>query len=343
MTPEKINWGILGAGGIARKFAAHLPESLTGRLVAVGSRTRGRARVFAREFGPARAHASYHALLADPEVRAVYIAVPHPVHREWTIRAAEAGKHILCEKPLALDRHEATAMIAAARAHGVFLMEAFMYRCLPQTDALVQLVQAGAIGRLRRIEACFWLDRPFDPQHRLFNRELGGGGILDLGCYPVSFARRLAGAALGEYIVEPTALQAAGRIHPATRTDEYAEISLEFPGGIQARLWCGTIGRHEVFARLHGTEGSIEIPAPWQPGFNQHPDHVLVRRDDDDEVARIHCRSPRGIYAVEADVAGRALAAGSHEAREMSWDDSLGNLAVLDAWRAAVGVRYAGK
>lgn len=340
---EKINWGILGTGGIARKFANHLPESVTGQLVAVGSRTRARARDFAAEFGPARAHGSYEALLADPAVHAVYVAVPHPSHREWAIRAAQAGKHLLCEKPLALNRIDAAAMIAAARTHGVFLMEAFMYRCTPQTDALVQLLQAGAIGRLTSIEACFWLDRPFDPAHRLFNRDLGGGAILDLGCYPVSFARRMAGAAAGEYFAEPTDLQAAGRIHPATRTDEFATLDLKFPGGIEARLWCGAIGRQEVFAKLHGTEGSIEVPAPWQPGFNGHPDHVLIRRRGEEEVARIHCRAPRGLYALEADVVGAALVAGRKEAREMSWEDSLGNLRVLDAWRAAVGVRYAGE
>ncbi|HYC72958.1 MAG TPA: Gfo/Idh/MocA family oxidoreductase [Opitutaceae bacterium] len=338
-----VHWGILATGGIARKFARQLPESRTGRLAAVGSRTPARARAFAAEFGGIRAHASYAGLLGDRGVDAVYIAVPHPAHREWAIRAAEAGKHILCEKPLALNRADAAAMIDAARAHGVFLMEAFMYRCVPQTDALVQLIQAGAIGRLTAIEAAFRLDRPFDPAHRLFSRDLGGGGILDLGCYPVSFARRMAGAATGKYFAEPTHYLAAGRIHPAARTDEFARLSLKFAGGIEARLSCGTIGRHEVFARLHGTEGTVDVPAPWQPGFGGLPDHIFVRRRDDPELARIHCRAPRGLYALEADVVGECLAAGRPQAREMSWDDSLGNLAVLDAWRAEVGVRYPGE
>lgn len=339
----RLRWGILATGGIARKFASQLPQSLTGRLVAVGSRTRDRARRFAAEFGAPRAHGSYEALLADPTVEAVYVATPHPQHREWVERAAAAGKHILCEKPLALNLTDAAAMLRAARRHGVFLMEAFMYRCHPQTAAIIELLQAGAIGRLQRIEARFHLDRTFDPAHRLFNRELGGGSILDLGCYPVSFSRRMAGAALGADSAEPTRFAAAGRIHPASRTDEFATLWLRFPNGVEAHVSCGTIGPLVAYARLQGSAGTLEVPAPWAPGYGGLPEWVRVRRADNPKPARIHCRSQRSVYALEADVAGEAIRRGAHEASEMSWSDTIGNHAVLDRWRREVGVVYPGE
>lgn len=338
-----VHWGILATGGIARKFAAQLPGSRTGRLVAVGSRTRERAERFAAEFGGMHAHGSYEALLADPAVQAVYIATPHPGHREWVLRAAEAGKHILCEKPLALNRAQAAEMVAAARRHRVLLMEAFMYRCHPQTDALVRLLQEGAIGKLTHIEACFRLDRTFDPAHRLFDRRLGGGAILDLGCYPVSFSRRMAGGALGGMMAEPTEFAGEGRVHPATRTDEFATARARFPGGITARLTCGTIGPQEVFARLEGTHGRIDVPAPFAPGYGGLPEWFLVTRAGEARPEKIHCRGDVGLYALEADAVGAALARGDLQAPPMPWDDTLANFAVLDAWRAAVGVEYPGE
>lgn len=338
-----VHWGILATGGIARKFAAQLPESRTGRLVAVASRTREGAKRFAAEFGGVRAHSGYEALLADPGVQAVYVATPHPVHREWVVRAAAAGKHILCEKPLALNRAQAAEMIAAARQHRVFLMEAFMYRCHPQTDALVRLLQDGTLGKLTHIEACFRLDRTFDPAHRLFDRRLGGGAILDLGCYPVSFARRMAGAALGRTVAEPAEFAGAGRLHPATRTDEFATAHVRFPGGITAALTCGTIGPQEVFARLEGTRGRVDLPAPFAPGYGGLPEWFLLTRSGAREGRKIHCRGEVGIYAHEADAVGAALARGDREAPQMPWADTLANLAVLDAWRAAVGVEYPGE
>src|SRR5690606_25764497 len=146
---------------------------------------------FAQQMGlsSVTAHASYEALLADPAVDAVYIATPHPMHARWAILAAEAGKHILCEKPLALNHGQAMAMVEAAVRHRVFFMEAFMYRCHPQTARLVELIQQGAIGQVRMIEGSFGYRAGFDPNSRVYNNDLAGGGILDVGCYPVSMAR----------------------------------------------------------------------------------------------------------------------------------------------------------
>jgi len=338
---RRLAWGVLATGHIARRFAEAVPGSRSARLVAVGSRTLASARRFAGDFPGVRAHGSYAALLADPAVEAVYLATPHPDHLAWALRAARAGKHVLCEKPLTLRRADTARMIAAARRHRVFLMEAFLYRCHPQTDALARLVHDGAIGRLRHVEVSFCLDRPFDPAHRLFDRRLGGGAILDLGCYPASFARRMAGAALGRFVAEPVGLDAAGRLHPVTLADETATATLRFPGGLTAALACGTIGRHEVSARLHGTAGWIDVPAPFAPGSPGLPDWIRLHRPGRRALCLAH-PAPASHFALEMDVVGEAVRRGRREAAEMTWADSLGNAAVLDAWRGAVGVRYAG-
>lgn len=339
----RLRWGILATGRIAQKFAEELAESRTGRLVAVGSRTAERAAAFAAPFPGVRAHASYAALLADPAVDVVYVATPHPWHHEWVVRAAEAGKHLLCEKPLALNRADAERMIAAAAAANVFLMEAFMYRCHPQAASLVQLIRAGAIGKLQRIEARFCVEFPFDAASRTFARELGGGAILDLGCYPVSLARLVVGAEFDAPFLEPTGLQASGRLHPLTGVDEGAAAVLQFRDGITAEVACSFTGPRSVGAVVHGTAGRIEVPAPFAPGRGENPDWLLVHRPDDDEVAKIHCRAPASLFAVEADAVGEAILAGEAQSPAMTWADSLGNMAVLDAWRAAIGVRYEGE
>ena len=152
---SKLAWGILGPGYIAREFADGVRASATGELVAVGSRKIESANQFGDEFGIRNRHGSYEALLADLAVQAVYIATPHPMHAEWAIRAAEAGKHLLVEKPIGMNQYEASAIIDAAQVNNVFLMEAFMYRCHPQTAKLWELIASGTIGQVRLIQAAF--------------------------------------------------------------------------------------------------------------------------------------------------------------------------------------------
>jgi predicted dehydrogenase len=179
---NSLSWGILGTGRIAGIFAKQLSQSKTGKLAAVGSRSQSSADKFAAEHRVPRAHATYEALLADSQVQAVYITTPHPLHAKWCLKAAAAGKHILCEKPLTLNHTEAVAVVAAARKHNVFLMEAFMYRCHPQIAKLIELLRKKVIGEVRVIHASFGFHRDFNPEVRLFKNALGGGGILDVGC-----------------------------------------------------------------------------------------------------------------------------------------------------------------
>ncbi|MBA3708640.1 MAG: aldo/keto reductase [Planctomycetes bacterium] len=332
-----LAWGILGTGTIAKTFAKGLAGSKTGTLVAVGSRTRASAEEFAKSFAGIRCHGSYEALLADPDVLAVYISLPHTLHALWTIRAAEAGKHILCEKPLGVNHAEAMAMIEAARRHDVFLMEAFMYRCHPQTAKLVELVAKKAVGEIRLIHAPFAFGSNPPAEHRLVNNALAGGGILDVGCYPTSLSRLVAGAATGLPFAEPLDVKGLGQIGP-TRVDEYAAAILSFPGGILAELVTGVKLAHDNIVRIYGTEGVITVPSPWIPSREGGTTAITVKRHDQKEAQEIAITSATWLYALEADTVAEHLA--KRQSPTMSWDDSLGNMRTLDRWREAVGLVY---
>ena len=336
-----LRWGILSTGRIAGVFARGLAESRTGRLVAVGSRSAESAARFAAEHdvAPARAHSTYEALLADPEVEAVYIATPHPQHVEWAVKAAEAGKHILCEKPAALNHAEAMVMIQAARRAGVLFMEAFMYRCHPQTAKLAELIRSGVIGQVRFVQTAFGFRSGFNPDSRLWNNALGGGGILDVGCYAMSLARLVAGAANGQPFADPVDVQGAGQLHPETGVDVVATASLRFPDGTIAQLSTAIGAQIDNTARIVGDEGRIEIPHPWIITKSGGEQQILVHRRDAAE-PEIHPTSAGNLYALEADAVADALRSGAREAPAMTPDDTLGNLLALDRWRAAIGLHY---
>lgn len=336
---SKLRWGILGAGRIAGVFARALAQSRTGELLAIGSRSQESADRFGEEFGVPRRYAPYEALLADPEVQAVYIATPHPTHAEWAIAAAKAGKHILCEKPLTMNYAEAVEVIEAARRHDVFLMEAFMYRCHPQTARLVELIRAGALGRVGVIQATFSFKGPEDPTARHLNKDLGGGGILDVGCYPVSMARLLAGAALGTGVAEPLEVQGTGHLGD-TGVDDYALACLRFPEGILAQLATGVRLRQENVVRVFGSEGMVYVPWPWQPGRVPGPITITLHRWETDESQVITIEADRGVYAFEADVVAENLERRQAPYPAMTWDDTLGNMKVLDRWRECLGLEY---
>ncbi len=318
-----LRWGIVGTGKIATKFAEKLPFSKTGRLVAVGSRTEERARAFAERFGGARGWGDYSSLLADPEVDAVYIATPHPFHAEWACAAVRAGKSVLCEKPLAMTHREALTVVEEARKAGVFLMEAFMYKCHPRTARVADLVRSGTIGRVRLVEAAFTFSSPFDPSSRLFNKELGGGSILDIGCYTTSVARLIAGATLGKPFENPTRVLGATLPAP-TGVDSFAAATLEFPSGLLAQIQCGIGFTRGNDLRIFGEEGWIRVPHFWNP-----PGEIEICRGDRVVVEPAFGSSHK--YALEADAVADALP--GCESPLVSWKDSLGNMAALDAWR----------
>jgi len=337
-----LKWGIIGTGAIAKTFAKGLAGSTTGRLAAVGSRDKAKAEQFVKEYSGAKAYGSYEELLADKDVQAVYISTPHPSHAHWAIKCAEAKKHILCEKPIAMNHAEAMAIVEAAIANDVFLMEAFMYRCHPQTRKLVQLLWSGAIGDVRVIHASFafhW-PKPWNGESRLTNNALGGGGILDVGCYCTSMTRLIAGAATGKAFAEPVEMKACGHLG-TTGCDEYAVASLKFNGpngAILANLTTGVQVNVENTVRIYGSDGNILIPSPWVPARDGGSTNIILTRSGTKQPEEIVIESPAGLYSIEADTVAAHI-----EARQcpfMRWDDTLGNMKVLDQWRAQIGLTY---
>jgi predicted dehydrogenase len=333
---NSLSWGILGTGRIAGIFAKQLSQSKTGKLAAVGSRSRASAEKFGAEFGAPRSHATYDALLADSQVQAVYIATPHPLHAEWCLKAAAAGKHILCEKPLTLNHTEALVVIEAARKHDVFLMEAFMYRCHPQTAKLVELLHKKVIGEVRVIHASFGFHRDFNPEARLFKNALGGGGILDVGCYTTSMSRLIAGIATGKPFVEPVEVKGCGHL-ALTGVDTWATASLKFPGDILAALATSVEVQQHNTLRIHGSNGTIFVPAPWAQIHDGSTTRVFVEHKGEPQ-QEIIVESTQPAFAIEADHVAAHIE--HRQAPAMSWDDSLGNMQTLDRWRKSIGLIY---
>lgn len=337
---DKLAWGLLATGNIAKAFAKGLAKSKTGRLVACGSRSKETAEKFGKEFNCPKCYGSYEELLADKEVQAVYISTPHPMHAEWAIKTAEAGKHILCEKPIGMNHPEAMAIIEAARRNNVFIMEAFMYRCHPQTAKLVELIKEKVIGDVRVIHATFSFQAGFNADSRIWKNELGGGGILDVGCYPVSISRLIAGVAQGKPFLDPIEVKGVGVLHPQTKVDAYAAAVLKFPGDIIATVATGVGTNHENGVRIYGSEGWIFIPSPWIPARDGGKVTITVKGKNDKEPREIAIETTDFLYGIEADTVAKYVDQREATSPAMSTEDTLGNMLALDRWRESIGLVY---
>ena len=333
---DPLAWGVIGGGNISGQFAAALTRTRRGRLVAVAGRD-GVDRAEER-FPGARVHIGYERLLSDPDVEAVYIGLLHPSHAEWVIRAAEAGKHVLCEKPLGLNQFEAEAAIEAAREHGVLLMEGFMYRTHPQTRILIDLIRAGRIGDVRLITASFGFDKPFDAAGRHFDPLQAGGAILDVGCYCVSMARLVCGVASGEEVAEPLEVTATGLLG-RTGVDEEAAALLGFAHGRTALLSTSVRLQQDNKVRVFGTEGSLEIASPWFCGARGEEAVIRVTSADGTSEA-LQTGHQEPLYGFEAEAFADAVTTGHVAWPAVTPADSLGNMRVLDRWRRAIGLTY---
>jgi predicted dehydrogenase/aryl-alcohol dehydrogenase-like predicted oxidoreductase len=341
VSDRPVRWGIIGPGSIAKAFRGGLADSQHGVLAAIATRDPSRASL-ATDFPGVRVVHGYDALLADPEIDAIYIAVPHTGHAEWAIKAAEAGKHVLIEKPLALSAFEIDAVFHAHRKAGTFAAEAFMYRLHPQTAKLGELIRSGVIGDIRMIQSSFGFNMgTFQPQHRLFASDLAGGGILDVGGYPVSVARYIVGQVLGRPFADPVKVSGTAKLN-AEGTDDWAAALLTFENGIVAQVSCAVMARLDNVLRIHGSDGRIEVPDFWFAGGNR--DQGLGRIDiiKGGQTETISVNETRHVYSFEADAAAESIRAGKQELAGpgMSWADSLGNARVLDAWRKDAGIEY---
>ena len=266
MTDTKLRFGILSTARIAQRALIPAIQAATNaELLAIASRTQARAEEVAQQFDIPRAYGSYEQLLQDPDVDAVYIPLPNSMHCPWTIKAAEAGKHILCDKPLALNAAECDQMIAAADTHGVRFMEGFMYRFHPQTQRVRELLQAGTIGDVRMIHAGFSFFLT-DPTNIRLIKELGGGSLMDIGCYCVNVARFIAGE-------EPATFYATAKMRK-DGLDISLAGHLNFPNGITAIFDCGFDRIRRQFYQIAGSEGQITVPVAFVPGTVDTQIHV---------------------------------------------------------------------
>ena len=334
---DKLAWGLISTGRISGTFAKGLVDSKTGYLLAVGSRSQESADKFGDEFNVPRRYGSYEALLADPGVQAVYISTPHPMHAEWAVKSAEAGKHILCEKPLTLNFAQTMAVIDAVKQNDVFLMEAFMYRCSAQTAKLAELIREKVIGDVKIIQATFSFHAGFNPEGRLFKNALGGGGILDVGCYAVSMARMVAGANSGKPFIEPIDVKGFGHLGE-TGVDEYTSAVMLFPGDIIAQVSTGVALNQENAVRIFGSAGNIYVPSPWFGGEAGKPGKIVVNKGGQSEEILVEAYANQ--YTIEADIVAKSIKDRQAPPPAMTWDDSLGNMKACDRWRKSIGLTY---
>lgn len=336
---DRLRWGILGTGNIATQFAHGVHASARGVLAAVGSRRPESARAFARINQVSTAHGSYEALLADRSVDAVYNSLPNSMHHEWTIKALRAGKHVLCEKPFAVDAAEAQEMFDAARRSGRVLLEAFMYRSNPLTLAVKNAVDTGAIGQLRLIRTSFCYRTHKFAGNIRFSAELAGGGLLDIGCYCVNFARHFAGE-------EPSRVTASAHFHE-TGVDDLVSGTLQFPGGVLASFTCGMIAHADNTAYLCGSDGFIEVPVPWKPPADEAI-YVVARgtppkmdgpvRPPAAARETVRVSVPGELYGMEADDFAATVLDGATP--RVTEQDTLGNTRVLDRIRREIGLDF---
>ncbi len=317
----RLRIGLLGGANIARQFTAAVSGSEHVSVVSVASRSAEKAAAFARECGIPGSHGSYEALLADPGVDAIYLPLPNNLHAEWAIKALAAGKHVLCEKPLALHADQVRAMFTAAKANNRVLAEGYPWRAQPRTALLSRLLGEGAIGSVKQMTVSF--SAPFsDPTNIRMKPEAGGGALLDLGTYCVSFLRLVAGA-------RPTRVHAVAD-WAETGVDRGMVATLEFPGGMLATLNCSFAAAYQRSATVHGETGSLSTS--WQNHTISMPDPIRLWRGGANVVAaEVHDAPAADGFRAEAESFAAAVSTGPAAWTGATAGESLDIALTLDA------------
>jgi D-xylose 1-dehydrogenase (NADP+, D-xylono-1,5-lactone-forming) len=325
---SSLRWGVLGAAGIARsEVIPAIQASSNGRVVALAGRDPARNAEVAPAHGVAETFVSYDTLVASPNVDAVYIPLPNSLHAEWAIKAADAGKAVLCEKPLALDAAQARRVADHFAARKVPLMEGFMYRFHPQNVHVLNLIRDGAIGEVREVRAHLSVDiMAFAAGNIRFDAALGGGSLLDMGCYAVSAARRAVGA-------EPIAAAAFFDVDPKSGVDLATAATLEFPGGRSALVSCSFRANGQGFYQVIGTGGVIEVPRSFIPGLGSRVAKGLVIVSDADGRRTETTFEPANHYRLMVEAFAEAVLSGKPV--PYSPDDAVNNMRALDAIAAS--------
>lgn len=309
-----LNWGLLSTARINRALIPPLQISKRNQLLAVGSRSQKTADAYAKEKKIERAYGSYEALLADPDIDVIYNPLPNHLHAEWTIKAVEAGKHVLCEKPLALTVDDVDAVKAAAQKHGRVVAEAFMYRHHPQTLKALEIVRSGSLGTLKLIRGSFSFVLARDGDVRL-SPEMGGGSLWDVGCYPISYARTV----VGESPLEVFGWQVTG----PTGIDQTFVGQMRFGGDVHAQFDSSFVIPFHAFMEIVGSEGTLNVPHPFKPGVNEK---VYLTRGEKTETVTIKGQE---LYIGEVEDMADAILLGRNSL--VSLDDSRANVAVISA------------
>ena len=311
---KRLNWGLLSTAKINRALIKPLNVSKRTRLLAVASRSISSAETYAHEWNIPRAHGSYEALLADPEIDVVYNSLPNHLHAEWTIKALRAGKHVLCEKPFALTLAEVDAISQAAYETGKVVTEAFMYRHHAQTLKVKEIVDSGELGKLQLIKGSFTFTLTREGNYRWIN-EMGGGSIWDVGCYPISFARMIVGADP----VEVFGWQVTGQ----GGSDESFFGQMRFKDEVHMQFDCGFKSPSRAFIEIIGTDATLNIPDPFKPGLKNE---IYLNRNNE-----MHTIKIKGGELYSGEVEDMCDAILKNQPPLISLADSRGNIAAIMA------------
>ncbi|MEK4009241.1 Gfo/Idh/MocA family protein [Paenibacillus sp. FSL H3-0333] len=324
-----IKWGILSTGWIAHQFATDLAHASNGVAYAVGSRSQESADKFAADHGIPVAYASYEELVNDPDVDAIYIGTPHPFHRENALLALRAGKAVLCEKPFTVNSAELEEVVAYAREHKLFLMEAMWSRYIPAHVKVREWLAAGRIGEVKLVKADLGFRSDWNPEGRLLNPALGGGALLDVGIYPVSFTSMVLGP-------HPESIASTVQIGE-TGVDEHFSLLLSYGNGVSASLHAGIRLNLDDEAYIYGTEGRIVVNGTLvnPKSAELYVNGELAEGFEDDRASVGYC--------FEAEEVGRCLQAGLTESPVMTLDESVALMKLLDEVRAQWGLKYPGE
>ena len=333
---KPIKWGILGTGAIAKAFADALQET-EGELVAVASQSLKRAEDFSKSYN-CTAIEGYQSLISLPEVEAIYVATPHTSHFELSAECLRNKKAVLCEKPMTINATETMALIDISRKNNTLLMEAFMYKIHPQTQQVMKVIQENLTSPLNiRAEFCFAVDVP--ESHRLVNKELGGGSILDIGCYPMSISRHAVGAVHGKNFMNPVSIEGQGELN-SQGIDLNASAKLVFEDGSLAEVKSATNLSSASDVEISDGKTTIVLNQPWHCGeFTERKSQITLKKSNGDEES-IDITTDKGLYALEIDHFSENLKNHNTESDLIPHNDSHGNMIALDTWRKALKVVY---
>jgi len=319
-----ISWGIIGTGNIANQFASDFEYVKEGKLVGVASRTKTKAEKFAKEYGIENSYASYEAMLKDPSIDIVYIATPHTFHKVHTLLALNYNKHVLCEKPFAVNKNEVNEMIQVAKKKNLFLMEAMWMAFQPVFQQVQKWIAEDRIGRIQTIKAEFGFQPPYDLNSRLFNINLAGGTLLDTGIYPLTLALYL-------FDKDPSDMQAMASFGKSN-VDEQLSVNLKFDEDQMAILSTSFMSKFKDNAFIYGEKGHIHIPNFWYSKVA-----TLVTKT---ETVKYENTTPILGYAYEADHVNQMLLEGKTESDIVSFEKSNKVINNMDLIRRKIGLKY---